>query len=86
MLASTRFRKRNMSLVRAETLTRRHESNAVLAAATAALTSPTEAKPSSAVFSPVAGLNTGLVRPDVAATLIPFMRWLICFMVLECCK
>ena len=63
-----------MSLVRAETLTRRQESNAVLAAATAASTSSTEANPRAAVFSPVAGLNTGLVRPDVASTLIPFMK------------
>ena len=68
---STRLRKAYMSLVRTASDVRRHSLKASLAAATAASTSSVPARPTAAVCSPVAGLNTGWVLPEQAARRFP---------------
>ena len=66
VLASTSSRIRNKSSARrAERRSRATPAKAAFAAATAASTSSTEAKSTSPVCSPVAGLKTGPLRPDV---------------------
>jgi hypothetical protein len=59
----------------------RHAGKAALAAPTAASTSSTEARSTSACCSPVAGFHTGPVRPDVPATVWPPIQWLMRLMV-----
>ena len=71
-LASTRFRNECISFVRVASDVCRHSSKAALDEATAASTSSTLARPTSADCSPVAGLNTGSARPDLHARVSPF--------------
>ena len=52
----------------------RHPAAAAAADATAASTSAAEARSTSPVCSPVAGLNTGPTRPDVPATTAPSIQ------------
>jgi hypothetical protein len=52
----------------------RQPGKAVAAAPTAASTSSTEARSTSACCSPVAGFHTGPVRPDVPATVCPSIQ------------
>ena len=72
---STSSRNLNISLTRAATEVARHSGNAAAAEAIAASISSTEAKSTWAVCCPVAGLNTGPVRPEVLGVLVPPMRW-----------
>ena len=58
-------RNANITRWRATTLAFDHSSNAAFAEATAASTSELDAMATDAVWSPVAGLNTGPVRPEV---------------------
>ena len=55
----------------------RHVSKACFAAWTARSTSASVARSSAPVCLPVAGLNTGLERPDSPATLRPPIQWLM---------
>ena len=54
----------------------RHMGKAALAAAIAASISSTLAMSTVLVCSPVAGLNTGRLWPDVDGTIWPLIQWL----------
>src|SRR4051794_19580708 len=73
-LASTSSRKWNITSERRDSDVARHAGKAVAAAATAASTSSTDANSTSACWSPVAGFQTGPVRPDVPATVPPLIQ------------
>ena len=64
LFCSTSSLKRNKMALRCATLTSRQEAKASLAEATAWSTSATEAKSTSPVCSPVAGLKTGPELPE----------------------
>jgi hypothetical protein len=78
-LASISSRRRNSTSARRDRLVARHAGNAALAAATAASTSSTVARATDPVCSPVAGLYTGPVRPEVDSTILPSIQWWISF-------
>src|SRR5579885_658862 len=73
----TSSRMRKKSSARRASESDRHAGNAAFAAWTAASTSSTEAKSTAPVCSPVAGLNTGPVRPDSPARREPPIQWLM---------
>ena len=72
---SSRIRKSSSARFASEVA--RQAGNAAFAAATAASTSSAVAKSTSPVCSPVAGLNTGPLRPDAPATDLPPIQWLM---------
>src|SRR4051794_39570732 len=76
-LASTSSRMWNITSARRPTPVARQPSDAARATATAASTSATLAKSTLAVWSPVAGLNTGPLRPEVPSTTAPSIQWLM---------
>ena len=65
----------NISSARLASETVRHETNASFAACTAWSISSTDARSTAPLCRPVAGLNTGLVRPEVPATVAPPIQW-----------
>ena len=67
---------RNIRSARFDSDVRRHETKASRAVSTAWSTSSTLAKSTSCVCSPVAGLNTGPVRPLSPGTSFPPIQWL----------
>ena len=67
----------NMSSARLPSESARQAGKAAFALATAASISSTEAKSTSPVCRPVAGLKTGPVRPDVPGTSGPPIQWLM---------
>jgi hypothetical protein len=76
-LWTTRSRNLYMIAVRLAIDVAAQSSNASAAAPTARSTSSTLASPTNAVTSPVAGLWTGLTRPDVEVTSSPAITWLM---------
>ena len=70
----TRRRKSCNSLVRRASDDVRHSAKAALADRTARSTSSTDARPTRPASIPVAGLNTGPDRPEVAGEASPSMR------------
>ena len=78
-LTSSRIRKK--SSARRESETSRQVRNASFATWTAASTSSTVAKSTAPDCSPVAGFQTGPLRPDVPGTLLPPTQWWIGFAV-----
>src|SRR6478752_2219272 len=74
-LSCSRARKANSTDDRLDSGARRHCSAAILAPATAASTSAAVARSTSALCTPVAGLYTGEVRPEVPATVAPSIQW-----------
>src|SRR5262245_58651981 len=80
-LPSRRSRSRNNTSARPDSDAARHAGKAACAAATAASSSSLDAKSTSAACSPVAGLYTTPVRPEVPTTDRPSIQWLMRFMV-----
>ena len=64
-----------MMSARLEREAARQAGKAAFAAAMASSTSLMEARPTDACCSPVAGLKTGPVRPDVDGTVRPLIQW-----------
>ncbi len=71
----TSWRIRKKSSARRERETSRQVSNALRAAWTAASTSSTVAKSTAPDCSPVAGFQTGPLRPELEGTLLPPIQW-----------
>ena len=68
---------RKKSSARRASDTARHDCERRLRALHGASTSSTEAKSTAPVCTPVAGLKTGPLRPDVPATRAPPIQWVI---------
>jgi len=66
----------NRISVRRDSEVARQAGKAAFAAATAAATSSADAKSTSLAVRPVAGSNTGPVRPEVPGTRAPPIQWL----------
>ena len=75
LFSCTSSRIRNISSARRASETVRHDTNADFAACTAASTSSTEARSTAPVWRPLAGLKTGLVRPELPGTSAPPIQW-----------
>ncbi len=73
--SSTSWRILKKSSARRESETERQVVNASFAVWTAASISSTVAKPTAPVCSPVAGFQTGPLRPEVEGTLLPPIQW-----------
>src|ERR1017187_5205184 len=72
--SAIKLRRLNKTSARRDRGVDRHSAAAAVAAATARSTSSTPAKPTSAMISPVAGLVTAPLRPEVAATGFPLIQ------------
>ena len=74
MLSCSRWRNANSTPLRLDSDAERHSALAAFALATAASTSSRPARSTSALCNPVAGLNTGPVRPEVPAVILPSIQ------------